>query len=651
MFDDRGLQNSWSSELTDARVPYGFTKKGAGTLTLTTAPTHTTLTTIEDGTLVVPQGTTIAALSLAGGKLTVPLAGTEDETEVLTISSLADGTTVEALTAAVTVAGVTVSVESGASGYVVKASRTAQTFTWTGAADTAWETGANWTVGGVVASTAPLAVDAVVFPANDDGWSVTISADAVASNIVFNANAEIAAGTCKITTTEISGSGKLTAKGLKLRAPANSNLSIYAPVEIPEGYVFETSVSTQYKHVHLYSKVTGAGTWNMNQDSTNQRGSVQFRGDNGADMSEFAGSLVVINKGSAIRDQTAIYGAIASSSNAVWTLYGFEKDTDSDSSLLKNKDTTYFFGALNGYVCAAGKNATDNINNVWEIGAREDANSVLSGNFFCNGYPNLSASRGDTIRKVGAGSTLTFSGSRVRAYEANAGVLKLASANALLTTWDGGSYAPSIAFNGGTLKLDESVTLDVSTNIAKVASTSAIAFDDEGIDRTWEVELPGTGGLVKKGDGTLTLSEKPLYTGLTTVEAGTLVVPETFTEIVYNPLSAGTLTGVAPTSFAYPAGTTLTGAVASTKNLAGTLSIANVTAVDASAATLEKGQAYVVASATAITGYTRSSLAALPLTLPDGTDPDQWVLKVTTVGGKRALCVAPKIRPTCIFIR
>ena len=126
VFDDRGLQNSWSGALTDARVPYGFTKKGAGTLTLTTAPTHTTLTTIEDGTLVVPQGTTIAALSLAGGKLTVPLAGTEDETEILTISSLAEGTTVEDLTAAVTVAGVSVSVESGASGYVVKASRVAQ---------------------------------------------------------------------------------------------------------------------------------------------------------------------------------------------------------------------------------------------------------------------------------------------------------------------------------------------------------------------------------------------------------------------------------------------------------------------------------------------------------------------------------------------
>ena len=45
VFDDRGLQNSWSGALTDARVPYGFTKKGAGTLTLMTAPTHTTLTT------------------------------------------------------------------------------------------------------------------------------------------------------------------------------------------------------------------------------------------------------------------------------------------------------------------------------------------------------------------------------------------------------------------------------------------------------------------------------------------------------------------------------------------------------------------------------------------------------------------------------
>jgi autotransporter-associated beta strand protein len=367
-------------------------------------------------------------------------------------------------------------------------------------------------------------------------------------------------------------------------------------------------------------------------------------------MSEFAGALTVINKGTATRDQTGIYGAIASSSNAVWTLYGFEKDTDSASSLLKNKDTTYFFGALNGYVCAAGKEANVNINNVWEIGAREDVDSVLSGNFFCNKYPNLSASRGDTIRKVGAGSTLTFSGSRVRAYEVNAGVLKIGANASLLTTWDGGSYAPSIAFNGGTLKLSDAVTLDVSTNIAKVASTSAVAFDDEGVDRTWEVGIPGTGGLTKKGAGTLTLTAEPLYTGLTTVEAGELVVPQG-TELTVNALSAGTLTGATVTGYAYAAGAEIVVDYASgSVTYDAPLDIANIASVDASGITLTKGQPYVIASATAITGYTKAGLAELPLTLPDGVDSSKWVLKVMTIGDARCLCVAPKTNPFVILV-
>ena len=542
-FDDEGRNHVWNTAL-GASLTGGLTKKGSGTLTLASAPAYRGTTTLEGGVLIVPQGTTIAELACVGGKLTVPLYGTEDETDVLTIMALAAGTTVEDVEDAVSVVGATMSVEEGVGGYVVKATRAQQTYTWTGAIDADWAKPGNWAVNETVPTTAPTAADIVVFPASETAWEVVLSADAVASNVVFNTETEITGGSYKITTVEISGTGVVTAKGLTLVAPANTYLYIRAPLDIPAGYVFETAVSTQYNHVNLYSKVTGSGEWKMNHGNTNQRGAVQFRGNEGADMSEFAGTLTVINKGPNNRDQTGIYGAIASSSNAVWNLVGFDKSSDDSSSLLKNASTTYYFGALNGAnVCASGSQTTHN-RNIWEIGAREDVDSVLSGNFFCNAYPHLAGDRSDTIRKVGAGSMLTFSGSRVRAYEVNAGVLKIGADASLLTTWEndgGGSYAPSIAFNGGTLKLSDAVTLDVSTNIAKVASTSAITFDDEGINRTWEVALHGSGGLTKKGAGTLTLSAAPLYTGVTTVEKGELVVPDdTVLDVCF---AGGTVTG------------------------------------------------------------------------------------------------------------
>ena len=158
--------------------------------------------------------------------------------------------------------------------------------------------------------------------------------------------------------------------------------------------------------------------------------------------------------------------------------------------------------------------------------------------------------------------------------------------------------------------------------------------------------------MTKKGSGTLTLTAKPKYTGLTTVEAGMLVVPQG-TELSYNALSDTNLvSGATITNYAYEANTTVVApATSGSVVYDAPVDIANIASVDASAITLTKGQPYVIVAAPAITSYTKATLANVGLLLPEGVDASKWLLKVQTVNGRRALCVAPLANPTMVVIR
>jgi len=652
VFDDRGFNNTWAGGLTDARVPFGFTKKGAGTLTLTTAPTHTTRTTIESGTLVVPQGTTIAELACAGGKLIVPLAGTEDETEVLTISTLADGTTLEDVKEAVAVVGATMSVEASAGGYVVKATRTAQTFIWTGAADTAWENAANWTVGGVTAMTAPIAVDTAAFPAElGDKTNVVLSARATVAEVVVDS--DVAFSGAQICSPMYRGEGTLVLGGgagfyVNATTVVSNDLEIVGDVAV--------TPSTTYITTRFYGDISGSGKLTLE----GERPTYELAGDN----SGFDG-VIVAPKDSNDRNNVFLSSETAASEAADWTVYSSGGNNDGflhfDSKMVK-------FGSLSGNLYF---NSMSYAKNVMEIGALNKDMS-LGGSFcYSEGQDNKGnwrvRSSGNDIRKVGTGN-LTLTANRVRNVFLADGVVTLAHGTNSVHretryTFEGGTMAITgkttiydTTDNGdGSITTNSVTTAFADASSLIVDSTAPICFSNATEEvHTWSTALAASnvGGLTKKGEGTLALTEVPLYTGLTTVEEGALVVPQG-TELSYNALSDTNLvSGATITNYAYEANTSLTvPAISGSVVYDAPLNIANILSIDASAITLTNGQPYIIASATAINGYTKAGLAELPLTLPDGVDASKWVLKVMTIGNARSLCVAPATTPFRVILR
>jgi fibronectin-binding autotransporter adhesin len=127
--------------------------------------------------------------------------------------------------------------------------------------------------------------------------------------------------------------------------------------------------------------------------------------------------------------------------------------------------------------------------------------------------------------------TLTLAGSNTYTgpTEINGGVLGLGAAGAL-----GG--AGNIVFGGGTLQFSASNVGDYASRIKD--SGSAIALDTNGRNVAFagSIDSTNTGGLVKSGAGTLTLSGSNAYSGGTTLTGGSLAIGDP------NALGAGALT-------------------------------------------------------------------------------------------------------------
>ena len=612
----------FATALADSNVG-GLVKRGDGTLTLSVAPAYSGTTTVAGGVLVVPQGTEISEISCAGGKLAVPFTGAESETPVLTIAALAPGTTLEDLQAAVAFPDVSMSVEADAGGYTVKATRTAKTLTWTGALDTNWEVPGNWSVGGEASASAPLAFDKVVFPAlaeNAPAWQVTLSATPTVTNVT--ANGAVTLTGALIRTETVEGAATITlgdSAGFRtydyydavmtISANLEANGSAEHPNEIRGYYTTKGGAADKGGTSITFSgNLTGTGTLKI----------IGCRCANAlsGDYTAFAGHLWVVSDGVG-RNKTYLESANTTSSNAIWTVYN---DT-SDGKFLKFGGQTVYFGALNGTVYQS----TTYYNNIFEIGAA---------NVDCAFDGKIGATQQSHITKVGT-ATLTFKGSDMGRLVVKGGVFASGREASMPKTsitfaGEGGFFDPV------TNAFDFAAKLVDSTE----APIGLLVTNDLAIG---QIPASNTAGLTKRGSGTLELTAVPLYTGLTTVEEGTLVVPQG-TELEVNAIcGTNCIQGATVKKYAYPAGTALTAPETSDGvDFDAQLDVSNVVSIDASNVTLVPGEPYVIAAAPSVVGF-RNRVTPIALTLPDGADPARWTLRVRTINGRRCLCIAEPI--------
>lgn len=605
--------------------------------------------TLASGGLCLMDGAAVEELAVEGGVIDVAHSA-YDKAGTVTIAALADGTTAEAVAAALAT-GVELT-DNGDGSYVLTraAESRPSTFTWRGGFDDGlWSNRANWVMPtGAMSVEAPGAEDAVVFPA---GHSVARIADTTSVGSVQVDGTLTLTGpsaTTLLTCNTYTGEGTLSTGDIRLGASTEALTIACRTFDLIEGMTTDLYLSQLYSG-NISANLTGKGTLTADYRGKADVG-VRFSGNN----MDFEGTFEARNEYSG-RGGTRMAGPEQTSAKAVWNFRAGMRN-NSDQPIFQDSENTYSFGAFIGSVQGGYTNP------YIEIGGRDDVDS----DFTFKGRANSSGvSTKCHVTKVGGAhlalKATTFNGTASK----HIGDVTIKGG----TIWT--EYVPTdfLQFEGGTLIHNASVVMEdeVETIVCQDPSaviknsTCPISFDTCGTNATWATALASSnvGGLVKKGAGTLTLAEVPGYAGVTTVEAGELVVPAE-TRIHWDILSAGTLTGVLPTSYDYQVGTTNVYDSAAATPSAGnhTLNLDNLVAIDLTAVkTVEKSSKFVIAEAKAFNvdgkAITRSGREKIELiwgedtVFPQGKTAADFTLQV--VNGQ--LVVANKAVGLAIIIK
>lgn len=338
------------------------------------------------------------------------------------------------------------------------------------------------------------------------------------SNIgTFTMNAAVTFVSGALRFDTLSGSGTLTVGETVSFVSTINKAQVNVPIDIPEGHTLVTKTSGDtYRGFQFNGKITGKGLL-----KTGVQGKQRQYTYLECDMRDFEGSVEIVDDGIPRHDFRI--GANGYSGKARWS------GTTSSGGSAINQAGTYKLGAFKGWWYQAKTGDYDfNKNITMEIGALNAEDDSLGGRL------SRAADRTDdgvNVRKVGTG-TMEFSASGAQSLQIADGTVCLAADSALSYADNNQNVKSYINFvsqdgsSGGALKVAAAVTRDVSRWL-KNSTTAPIVFDDEGRDWTWNtaIDASNTAGFTKRGNGTLTLTKTPAYTGTTTLKAGTLCVP------------------------------------------------------------------------------------------------------------------------------